>query len=139
MTSDQPPEDRPGASAPPNWTGSWASSGPPNPGWPAPWLPPPVYGHPVPSWPPEAIRSTKTDGFAIASLVLGLFFWFPGLAIITGLLALIFGYVALSRIRQSGTAGRGMAIAGVVLGWVSVVGWVLAIIMEIVSSVTQMS
>ncbi|MCL6538166.1 MAG: DUF4190 domain-containing protein [Acidothermus sp.] len=121
-------------SAPPNWTGPWALSGPPNPGWPAPWPPPPVYGHPVPSL---AVR--KTDGFAIASLVLGLFFWFPGLAIITGLLALIFGYIALSRIRQSGTAGRGMAIAGVVLGWVSVVGWVLAIIAEIASSVTQMS
>jgi len=36
-------------------------------------------------------------------------------------LALIFGYVALSQIKKRDESGRGMAIAGVILGWVGVV------------------
>jgi hypothetical protein len=54
----------------------------------------------------------KTNGFAIASLVFG---------IIGGvLLALVFGYIALSQIKRSGgrEGGRGLALAGVTLGWV---------------------
>ena len=53
----------------------------------------------------------KTSGFAVASLIFG---------IIGGLLALPFGYVALRKIKRSGGAlrGRGMALAGVILGWI---------------------
>ncbi len=54
------------------------------------------------------------DGLAIASLVLGLVwcYW------ITSILAVIFGAVALKRIADSNgwRTGRGMAIAGLVLG-----------------------
>ena len=61
---------------------------------------------------------TKTNGFAIASLVLGIvwLYW------IGSILALIFGYVAKRQIDRAGGAetGRGMAIAGIVLGWVGV-------------------
>lgn len=60
----------------------------------------------------------KTNGFAIAALVLGILwvYW------IGSILALVFGYVAKSQIEQSGGAqtGIGMAIAGIVLGWVGV-------------------
>lgn len=53
----------------------------------------------------------KTSGFAIAALVFG---------ILGGLLSLIFGYIALSQIKGSGgrLGGRGLAIAGVSLGWI---------------------
>lgn len=37
---------------------------------------------------------------------------------IGSILALIFGYVARSQIRERGDSGDGMAIAGIVLGWV---------------------
>ena len=71
--------------------------------------PPPGYGYPQP---------TKTNGLAIASMVLGILwiYW------IGSILALVFGYVSKSQIDQSGGAqtGRGMAIAGIVLGWVGV-------------------
>ena len=55
----------------------------------------------------------KTNGLAIASLILGLtwIFW------IGSLLAVIFGHIALSQTDDSG--GRGMAIAGLVLGYVA--------------------
>jgi hypothetical protein len=60
----------------------------------------------------------RTNGLAIASLVLGILwvYW------IGSVLALVFGYVARSQIDASWgqQEGRGMAIAGIVLGWVGV-------------------
>jgi len=57
----------------------------------------------------------KTNGLAIASLVLGLIWlWFVG-----SILAIIFGFIALNQIKESGgrQTGRGLAIAGIVLGF----------------------
>jgi hypothetical protein len=67
---------------------------------------------------------------AIASMVLGIL-WIYCLG---SILALIFGYVALSQIRRRGEAGRGMAIAGVVLGWIGVAVAVVAIILFAVAA-----
>lgn len=39
---------------------------------------------------------------------------------IGSVLALIFGYVARQQIRERGEGGDGMAIAGIVLGWVGI-------------------
>jgi uncharacterized membrane protein len=60
----------------------------------------------------------STNGFAVASLVLGCLFCL----LITGILAVIFGNVALGQIQRSQGAqrGRGLAIAGIVLGWVAI-------------------
>jgi hypothetical protein len=60
----------------------------------------------------------QTNGLAVASLVLGiLWLWWIG-----SVLALVFGYTAMGAIdRSSGRqGGRGLAVAGVVLGWVGV-------------------
>lgn len=59
---------------------------------------------------------------AIASLVFGLLFFIP----FGFLLAIIFGFIALSKIKQSDgqLGGNGMAIAGIVLGF----AWVVLII-----------
>ncbi|MFT4234045.1 MAG: DUF4190 domain-containing protein [Microbacterium sp.] len=76
---------------------------------------PQLYGgtaYPYPVAPP-------TDGFAITSLVLAL----CGLAI----LPVIFGHVALSRIKQNGTGGRGLALAGLIIGYVEIGFWLLLI------------
>jgi hypothetical protein len=62
--------------------------------------------------------AVKNNGLAIASMVLGILwlYW------VGSVLAVIFGHVALSQINKSGGTqqGRGMAIAGLVLGWVGV-------------------
>jgi hypothetical protein len=60
----------------------------------------------------------RTNGLAITSLILGiLWLYWAG-----SILALIFGYVALAQIRRAPADapqdGRGIAIAGIVLGWV---------------------
>jgi hypothetical protein len=69
----------------------------------------PGYAYPVPA-------SRAMNGMAIASMVLGILwiYW------IGSILALVFGYVALSQIKSRNERGRGMAIAGVVLGWIGV-------------------
>ncbi|OMC14715.1 DUF4190 domain-containing protein [Mycobacterium sp. SP-6446] len=75
---------------------------------PPPRYPPPGgYGYQPP---PPAVG---TNGLAITSLVCSLFGW---LCIIGGILGIILGVLALGQIRQSGQGGRGLAIAGIVIG-----------------------
>ena len=72
------------------------------------------------------VQQTGTNGFAIASMVLGiLWIWWIG-----SVLALVFGYIALNKIKQSqgSLTGRGMAIAGIVLGWIGVAAFVVTIV-----------
>jgi Domain of unknown function (DUF4190) len=77
---------------------------------------------------PEYVRVVpqKTNGFAVAALVLGILwiYW------IGSLLALIFGLIAKGQIDRSGgtESGRGMAIAGIVLGLVGLGMFVLLLI-----------
>jgi hypothetical protein len=65
----------------------------------------------------------STNGMAIASLVLGIL-WLGGLGAIA---ALIFGTKARNQIEWANglQGGRGMAVAGIVLGWVGIAGAVL--------------
>ena len=88
----------------------------PPPGYPLPssgWGPPP--GTAGPGGAPYA--APTTSGLAIASLITGLFFW---CFVVPGIVSIVLGYVALEQISDSGgrKKGRGLAIAGIVLGWV---------------------
>ncbi|ORV88394.1 hypothetical protein AWC11_14805 [Mycobacterium interjectum] len=69
-----------------------------------------------------------TNGFAVASLVCSLFGWVC--MFIGAFLGIIFGFVALSQIKRTGQKGRGMAIAGIVVGALVLVGgialWTIA-------------
>lgn len=65
----------------------------------------PVYGQPIQG---TSGLPQPTNVFAVLALVFG---------IIGGLLGIVFGHVALSQIRRTGEAGRGMAIAGLALGY----------------------
>jgi Domain of unknown function (DUF4190) len=70
-----------------------------------------------------------TNGLAIASLVLGIIwlYW------IGSILAVIFGHIALRQTRQRGEGGRGLAIAGLTLGWIGV-GTLTLLIIAIASA-----
>jgi hypothetical protein len=65
-----------------------------------------------------------TNGMAIASLVLGIL-WLYWLG---SILALVFGYVAQQQIKQRGDAGGGLAIAGIILGWIGIATLVLTVV-----------
>ena len=79
---------------------------------------------------PAAPRTARTNPFAVASMVLGitgviLFVLFA----IPSILAVVFGLIALSQIRESGDteAGSGMATAGIVLGAIETVVFFVAL------------
>jgi hypothetical protein len=61
----------------------------------------------------------RTNGFAIASLACGLGqFMFGPLATIP---AIVFGHMARSQIKRTGEQGAGLALAGLILGWATVI------------------
>jgi membrane protease YdiL (CAAX protease family) len=94
--------------------------------------PPPASGpHGVPSPLSPTTTPGPTNGLAIASLVLGIV-WIWGIG---SILALVFGYRAKRQIAGTNgrQGGRGMATAGIVLGWVGIVGAVLVTIILSVS------
>jgi len=80
---------------------------------------PPAYANPY--------APQHTNSMSIASLVSGILAW-PLCPIVGGVLAVIFGHVARNQIKQSGEAGGGMAIAGLVLGYANIGVAVLGII-----------
>ena len=89
------------------------------PAYPPPYSQPPSYpyvpaGHPYTGQPVQYVIARPYNGLAIASMVLGIVwvYW------IGSILAVIFGHVALANIKKTGQQGRGMAIAGLVLGYV---------------------
>lgn len=84
------------------------------------------------SQPGQPLHAQKTNGFAIASLVLGILG-------ITGLLGLIFGIIALVQIgdERGPTHGRSLAIAGLIVSflWPSIV--YAAIIFPVISGTRE--
>lgn len=72
----------------------------------------------------------QTPGIAIASLVCGILSWVC-VGLLAAIPAVITGHMALGRIKRSaGTlAGRGMAIAGLILGYTSIVAMTVLLIL----------
>ena len=83
----------------------------------------------------------KAPGLAIASLVTGLaglvlvpcLWFFPVLPI----LGIVFGHVSLTRINREGLPGRGMAITGLVTGYVGLGIGLLLIVLVILGTITS--
>ena len=117
-----PPEAKPGAPMP--------YGAPPAQGAPTAYGAPPAYGAPNPYGytPYQAPRGT--NGFAIASMVLGIvwIYW------IGSVLAIIFGFIAYSQIKERNQAGRGMATAGLILGFIGIALLVLTILVVALGS-----
>ena len=86
---------------------------------------PPAYAYPY--------AAPRTNSMAIVSLVSGILAWLL-CPLLGGALAVIFGHVARGQIKQSGEAGGGMAIAGLVLGYANlgvtalvIVAWIFLV------------
>jgi len=82
------------------------------------------YQHPAPSnngqyyqQQPQPVQGT--NALAISSLVCGIIGWI--IPILFALLAIIFGHVARSQIKRSGQGGAGLALAGLILGYIQFV------------------
>lgn len=64
-----------------------------------------------------SVNSAKTNGLAIAAFVISL--------LCCNILAVIFGHIAISQINQTGEGGKGLAIAALVIGYLSIAAGVL--------------
>jgi len=74
----------------------------------------------------EVSPAARINGLAMASLACGIAqFVFGPLATIP---AIVFGHLARQQIRRTGEQGAGLALAGLVLGWVAVILGIVAIV-----------
>ena len=72
-------------------------------------------------------QSSQTNGLAIAALITSFF---------VSILGIILGFVALNQIKTSGEQGRGLALAGIIIGFVAVGITVLIIIISVAAAAT---
>ncbi|MGH3405628.1 MAG: DUF1707 and DUF4190 domain-containing protein [Streptosporangiaceae bacterium] len=102
-------------------------------------VPPPAapgWGAPPPGYAPMPYPPRPTNQLAIAALVCGcaqLFF-----SVLTGIPAVILGHIARRQIRETGENGDGMALAGLILGYVGIglsVIFAVIIVLVIVAAV----
>lgn len=96
---------------------------------------PPVPAHPavprtfMPAPPPP------TNGKAVGAMVCGVLTTMTmGL---TGIPAVILGHTARAEIRRTGEGGDGFAMAGLILGWLSVAGWAVIMTALFLASVSS--
>ncbi|MBY6411892.1 DUF4190 domain-containing protein [Rhodococcus sp. BP-252] len=60
----------------------------------------------------------RTNTMAIGALICGVFGLFTGIA---GVVAVVLGHIARNQIKRTGEQGAGIALAGLILGYLSVV------------------
>jgi uncharacterized protein DUF4190 len=95
-------------------------------------VPTPNYGAP---------EVSKPAGLAVASLVLGivsLILCIPYLPFFCGILAIVFGAIAGSKVKAGTGGGGGMAKAGLIMGCISVVLYIVIIIMALAFGVSML-
>ncbi|WP_405017847.1 DUF1707 and DUF4190 domain-containing protein [Kitasatospora sp. NBC_00070] len=92
----------------------------------------PMTGPPMMMQPVYAPRP-RNNPLAVASLVLGLL-CVPSFGLF-GIPAVVTGHLAKNQLRGSGEEGDAMATTGLVLGWLSVGGWGLLILLGLLGSV----
>jgi hypothetical protein len=85
---------------------------------------------------PRQIARPAVDSMAIAALACGMGEFFTmGL---TAIPAIVLGHIARRRVRQTGQRGDGIAMAGLILGWVGLIAAIIAVLI-IAASVSRHS
>ncbi len=74
---------------------------------------------PEPPRPALPTTLAHTNAFAMVAIIL---------AFIQPIAAIVFGHMGLSQIKRNGDAGRGLALTGLIIGYVMTVGAILAVI-----------
>lgn len=123
-----PPVYTPPAYEAPTYPASYGAT-PPQPAAPQQPTAAPYGGYPVQTTPGAApvygygggyASARRTNGLSIASLVLsivGLLWILPFVGSVAGA---IMGHISLNQIKRTGDNGRGMALAGIIVGWAGV-------------------
>lgn len=74
----------------------------------------------------------EMNGLAVAAFVLAI----VGLCGPIGILGLILGYVAKGQIKQRNNSGEGLARAAIILGWISIILFLLLVVAGIVGGLS---
>jgi len=89
----------------------------------APYTAQPNYSAPAsPEYTPQPAQPTTLahlNAFALVAIILG--FMQP-------LAGIVFGHIALNQIKRNGDAGRGLALTGLIIGYISVAFIIIAVI-----------
>jgi hypothetical protein len=71
--------------------------------------------------------AAKTNALAISSLVAGIVSW-VALPLFAGIVAVVLGHIARGQIRRRGEEGNGLALGGLVLGYLNIAFCLLAVL-----------
>lgn len=74
----------------------------------------------------EKFDFTKLNTLAVVSIA-------SAISGIGALIAVITGHVSLAQIKRSGESGRGIAIAGVVIGYVHIAFWIIFVLLGVIT------
>jgi Domain of unknown function (DUF4190) len=88
----------------------------------------PGFGQPQPAGQWQVTGQLRRNNLALASLICGLSQILLWILVLPEIMAIIFGLVAIRQIKRTGESGRGMAVAGVVLGVLGLFGFIVLVI-----------
>lgn len=124
-----PPAYAPPAYTPPTYPTSPYGAAPTSPYGAAPAAAPAPYGgqYGAPAAAPYGYGAyappRRTNGMAIASFICslgGVLLSWTGVLALALIGGVVFGHISLGQIKRTGEAGRGLALAGVLIGWISI-------------------
>lgn len=101
----------------------------PPPGYGQPSMPQPGAGYIPPQPYPMYPAVGQTNGLAIGALVCSIIGIFS--CGITAVIGAILGHIARKQIAERGESGDGMALAGIIIGWICVGLWGLVILLYV--------
>jgi len=93
----------------------------------------PGYQPGMPAWPGGGYPAPKTNGLAIAALICGVV-QFLGFWLLGTIPAIVLGHMARKQIRQRNEQGAGLALAGLILGYVGIALTVIVVIIIIIAA-----
>ena len=98
------------------------------------------YAHPYPPAyvPPIYVVSRPTNSTAVVSLVFGILGW-TLLPVLGAVIAVIAGHAAQGEIKRTGAGGSGIAMAGLILGWLQVGPGILLVILAVLMGIALLS
>lgn len=134
MSNDIPPAPQPAPGSTPDYGAptppapSYTPPAPPyaQPEYQAAAYPPPAYGYAAP--PAAAYPVRKTNVLAVLSMISSILGFVMILPVIGSIAGVIMGHISLSQLKSSTDQGRGMALAGLIVGYVGIAFGVLVVI-----------
>lgn len=90
------------------------------------WVPaPPAALAPTGPYPPAVmVRTVPTNSLAVVSLVAAILSWVV-CPFVGAVVAVIAGHIARNQIRRTGEAGDGLALAGLIIGYLHLAAWLI--------------